>query len=111
MSDFRTSGTSGEPDSYVVTHETGIVTDDRDTISSGLLEMTRRNKLATFSFIIICLIIAAAMAAPLYAPYDPNRPSLRERFAPPSRAHWLGCDDRGRDWVLSSKDHTQQDDG
>ncbi|MFP4502765.1 MAG: ABC transporter permease [Candidatus Hydrogenedentota bacterium] len=33
-------------------------------------------------------------------PYGPNRQDLRARLAAPSREHWLGTDDRGRD-VLS----------
>lgn len=33
-------------------------------------------------------------------PYAPDRSSLRDRLQPPSAAHWLGTDDRGRD-VLS----------
>jgi ABC-type dipeptide/oligopeptide/nickel transport system permease subunit len=59
--------------------------------------MLRRNKLAAFSLLVICVILLAALTVPLYTPYDPNKPSLGERFAPPSAAHWAGCDDLGRD--------------
>jgi ABC-type dipeptide/oligopeptide/nickel transport system permease subunit len=62
-----------------------------------LAEMPRVNKTAVFSLAVICLIFIAALTAPLYSPYDPNKPSLKDRFAPPSPAHWLGCDDLGRD--------------
>ncbi|MDR1650514.1 MAG: ABC transporter permease [Synergistaceae bacterium] len=66
--------------------------------TAGLLaEMLRNSRLAAFSLAVIIFIIAASFAAPLYMPYDPNKPSLSERFAPPSASHWAGCDDLGRD--------------
>jgi peptide/nickel transport system permease protein len=46
------------------------------------------------------LIIAAALAAPLIAPYDPTAMNLQSVLAAPSAHHWLGTDDLGRD-VLS----------
>lgn len=46
------------------------------------------------------LIILAALAAPLIAPYDPTSMALHDILAEPSRAHWLGTDALGRD-VLS----------
>ncbi|MDR0648145.1 MAG: ABC transporter permease [Synergistaceae bacterium] len=77
--------------------EDDIERHDDETISARLLWMLRKNKLAVFSLLVICFILLAALTVPLYAPYDPNKPSLGERFAPPSKAHWAGCDDLGRD--------------
>jgi len=68
-----------------------------ESISSQLARMLRRNKTAAFSLIVIIFIMLATITAPLFTPYDPNKPSLKERFAPPSATHWLGCDDLGRD--------------
>ncbi|MDR1967019.1 MAG: ABC transporter permease [Synergistaceae bacterium] len=73
---------------------------DDATAAGRLKGMLRNNKVAAFSVLVIALIIAASFAAPLYSPYDPNKPSLSERFAPPSRTHWLGCDDLGRDQLV-----------
>ncbi|MDR3279330.1 MAG: ABC transporter permease [Synergistaceae bacterium] len=74
---------------------------DRDeSVASQLALMLRRNRVAAFSLITIAFITLATIAAPLYVPYDPNTPSLKERFAPPSAAHWIGCDDLGRDQLV-----------
>ena len=40
------------------------------------------------------------MLAPALAPWDPNRPDTKNILTPPSRSHWLGTDQLGRD-VLS----------
>src|SRR5215831_4863421 len=56
--------------------------------------------------IFVLVLVVAALAAPLIAPFDPVRQSLRGRLAPPTfagadgRAHLLGTDHLGRD-VLS----------
>lgn len=46
------------------------------------------------------LVLAAAIAAPLLAPYDPTQMFREARLAAPSGAHWMGTDELGRD-VLS----------
>ncbi|MDR1132992.1 MAG: ABC transporter permease [Synergistaceae bacterium] len=68
-----------------------------ESVSKSLREMLRKNKTSAVSLVIVVLIRAAAAAAPLYLKYNPNKHSLKERFAAPSAAHWLGCDDLGRD--------------
>ncbi|HXQ52727.1 MAG TPA: ABC transporter permease [Stellaceae bacterium] len=55
---------------------------------------------ALAGMVIVTLLILAAAAAPLLAPYDPNAQDLALRLAPPGAAHWLGTDELGRD-VLS----------
>ncbi|MDR1193875.1 MAG: ABC transporter permease [Peptococcaceae bacterium] len=70
---------------------------DDDGIFDHLKSMLRKNKLAAFSLLVILIFAGAAALAPLIAPYNPNTPVLSERFAPPSLAHWLGCDELGRD--------------
>lgn len=60
----------------------------------------RANPLAMAGLITILLLIAASLAAPLLAPFNPDAQDLANRLAPPTAAHWLGTDELGRD-VLS----------
>jgi len=66
----------------------------------------RTRWLALAGGIFVLVLVVAALAAPLIAPFDPVRQSLRGRLAPPTfagadgRAHLLGTDHLGRD-VLS----------
>ncbi len=46
--------------------------------------------------IVLALFLAAALA-PQLAPYDPIAIDLSEILRPPSRTHWMGTDDSGRD--------------
>lgn len=57
----------------------------------------KRNKLALIGFFILAIFVFLALAAPYLTPYDPNRSDLRNRNQPPSKTHWLGTDDMGRD--------------
>jgi len=56
-----------------------------------------RDKLAIAGMAIIALFIIAAVFAPLLAPYDPIEQTLLQRRQPPSRQHWMGLDEVGRD--------------
>ncbi len=64
----------------------------------------RHNKMAMVGLVIIILLVLVAIFAPLLAPYDPNdQMEIRTPGGvkqPPSRKHWLGTDDLGRD-ILS----------
>ena len=59
-----------------------------------------RDRLAVVALLYLVLLTAAAIAAPLIAPYKPNFADLTAVNAAPSGAHWLGTDDLGRD-ILS----------
>lgn len=59
-----------------------------------------RDKLAIAGMVIIGLFIFAAIFAPLLAPYDPTAQTILLRRQPPSRLHWMGLDEVGRD-ILS----------
>ncbi|HEW92363.1 MAG TPA: ABC transporter permease [Thermotogaceae bacterium] len=60
----------------------------------------RRNKLAVIGLIVITLFILVAIFANYLMPYDPYKIDIRNRLKGPSKEHWLGTDDLGRD-VLS----------
>lgn len=47
--------------------------------------------------LIVALLVIAAVAAPLIAPYDPLRMAAGPRLQPPSLDHFMGTDDFGRD--------------
>ena len=49
---------------------------------------------------VVGILIAIAVFAPVLAPWDPNKPDMKTILARPSAKHWLGTDQIGRD-VLS----------
>jgi len=59
-----------------------------------------RSPLALASLGVIALWMAAAVTAPMIAPYNPLGQDIAGRLASPSPAHWLGTDPLGRD-ILS----------
>ncbi len=59
-----------------------------------------KNKVAVFCGILILLIAAVAITAPLISPYDPNLQELSIKLQGPSAEHLLGTDEYGRD-ILS----------
>ncbi|GHV52724.1 glutathione ABC transporter permease GsiD [Synergistales bacterium] len=64
----------------------------RDIISAY-----KKNKMAMTGLGIVTLLVICAAAAPLISPYDPYEVNLSNMTAEPSRAHWLGTDELGRD--------------
>ncbi|HEV8306406.1 MAG TPA: ABC transporter permease [Methylomirabilota bacterium] len=66
----------------------------------GLGSFVLRSPLGRFGLGVATLFLLSAALAPWLAPYDPTVQSLGEMLRPPSRAHWLGTDQYGRD-VLS----------
>jgi peptide/nickel transport system permease protein len=59
-----------------------------------------RNQLAVGGSAVVGVLIVLAVLAPLLAPWDPHRPDTKHILMPPSKSHWLGTDQIGRD-VLS----------
>jgi peptide/nickel transport system permease protein len=56
-----------------------------------------REPLGAFGLFVIVVMLAAAFAANLIAPYDPLAVDYAGLLAAPSREHWLGTDSYGRD--------------
>ncbi len=60
----------------------------------------RKNRLALAGGAVVILLGLVAILAPSLAPYDPAAYNVKQILLAPSRAHWLGTDQLGRD-VLS----------
>jgi peptide/nickel transport system permease protein len=56
-----------------------------------------RHRLAVGGLVVLLILGGAAVGAPILARYAPNALDLRNMGSPPSRAHWFGTDDLGRD--------------
>lgn len=56
-----------------------------------------RDRVTLTALVLIAGIAAAAALAPRLAPYDPHAVDPPRRLEPPSRTHWLGTDELGRD--------------
>ena len=67
---------------------------------AGVLRRLMRDKVAAVAFIVLTLIVLAAIFAPLIAPYDPYFTDLTKVMQPPNETNWFGTDNTGRD-ILS----------
>jgi ABC-type dipeptide/oligopeptide/nickel transport system permease subunit len=56
-----------------------------------------RDGRAKFALVVITILVAGAILAPLLARHDPIRIDLMSALAAPSAEHWLGTDVQGRD--------------
>jgi ABC-type dipeptide/oligopeptide/nickel transport system permease subunit len=61
------------------------------------LKAILKHRLSRFGIIVILLLCVMAVFAPVLAPYDPNKQDLYHVLSGPSRQHWLGTDNVGRD--------------
>jgi peptide/nickel transport system permease protein len=62
-----------------------------------LLQRLHRNRLAVTGFSLLLAILAAALLAGFLSPYDPLKMTVADRLTGPSRVHWMGTDNFGRD--------------
>ena len=70
------------------------------SLSISLPYAARRNPLAATGLVLIAAFVLCAVFAPWIAPQDPAYIDLPIRLAGPSRAHWCGTDELGRN-ILS----------
>jgi peptide/nickel transport system permease protein len=64
---------------------------------ASLLRSVSRHRLAAIGLVIIALLCLIAISAPLIAPHSPYDQDLSSVLSGPSRKHWLGTDNLGRD--------------
>jgi peptide/nickel transport system permease protein len=57
----------------------------------------RRNRLAATALVLLAAVHVLVFLAPWITPYGPEAVELFQRLQPPSRDHWLGTDEYGRD--------------
>jgi len=65
-----------------------------------ILQEMRSNRLVLAAAVVLTLLAATAVIGPLFVPYDPLATDLDSLRQPPSSAHLLGTDSKGRD-ILS----------
>jgi peptide/nickel transport system permease protein len=66
---------------------------------AGTVLRVLRRPTAAISAIVVFLIVAGSIGAPLIAPYSPTQFDYTQLFASPSLAHPFGTDELGRDLV------------
>ncbi len=55
------------------------------------------NRSGALGLIVVVLVVGAAALAPVITPYGPADSDLVKTLLPPSRSHWMGTDQLGRD--------------
>ena len=89
---------AGVPDDPFVDVEQATGPSMRPSVQ--FLRRLLHNRAAVAALCFLVLMVLLALAAPLIAPYDPLEQDLLNALKSPSREHWFGTDDLGRD-VLS----------
>ncbi len=64
---------------------------------ANVFKQFKRNKLAVVSTYIVLAIVLACIIVPMVSPYSLEQTDTANRAQAPSRSHWLGTDNIGRD--------------
>lgn len=67
------------------------------TAGSRTWQVVGSDLAARIGFVVLVIVVLASVLAPWIAPFPQERTDLINRFADPSREHWLGTDELGRD--------------
>ncbi|MFL5158041.1 MAG: ABC transporter permease [Microvirga sp.] len=65
-------------------------------IEASFVSRLVTRKTVMFGLLILVIVAALAILAPLIAPYSPSRLSVVNRLKPPSSIYWFGTDECGR---------------
>jgi peptide/nickel transport system permease protein len=82
-----------------IVHPAAVTTRITNSVSRTFSKLADE-PLGMAGFIILAILVAVAVLAPLIAPYDPSAQMLANALQPPSWAHLAGTDEFGRD-ILS----------
>ena len=63
-----------------------------------VISALKKDKIAIISLIFLAFIIIISLIAPLL-PIDPNKTDIMNMLTPPSKEHWFGTDEVGRDYL------------
>ena len=69
----------------------------RHSIGQAFWYRLRRNRSAMLALGFIILEILVAVLAPWVAPYEPDKSDYEAVWSTPTKEHWMGADDLGRD--------------
>jgi peptide/nickel transport system permease protein len=73
------------------------VSDDHRERLRTALRLLWRNPMVLVGLVILVVWVLVALLAPLIAPSNPLHQNVVDRLQAPSRAHWFGTDELGRD--------------
>jgi peptide/nickel transport system permease protein len=65
--------------------------------AKATLKAFNTNKTSWIGLAVFLIVVAAAILAPVLAPFDPNDQNILEKLRAPTSEHWLGTDSFGRD--------------
>jgi peptide/nickel transport system permease protein len=69
----------------------------RSSALAGFWRVFSRNQLAVAGAAVVAVLVAVAVLAPALAPWDATKPDTKKILVAPSRSHWFGTDQLGRD--------------
>ena len=95
----RAGGAGGPPDGRPPGGELPVTAVKGRSLFDDARARFLANRAATGSVVVLALLVLAALAGPLFLPFDHETPDWSAFRAPPSFAsgHWFGTDQNGRD--------------
>lgn len=76
---------------------TPVIPKKKYSPAKEFLKNWRKQKTAFWASIFILLLLIIAIIGPYIAPYDPYEPDYNSTLQAPSKEHWAGTDEYGRD--------------
>ncbi|MDQ0857607.1 nickel transporter permease [Bacillus sp. V2I10] len=80
-----------------VNHYNPLISKKKYSPAKEFLKNWRKQKTAFWASVFILLLILIAIIGPYIAPYDPYQPDYNSTLQEPSKEHWAGTDEYGRD--------------